>query len=639
MSPLRFDRMPMLRLCLSPIFAASLCVAVLAQDPFGGPDPFGGGASPFGDDEPAATATAPKQEEEDESPLKAQLLEHARRGFLQRAVAIASLVRTGRYEDADQLLTALANQNPDAATLAAMSREIGPALFLRMKTSDRISDAAKGMLDRMGAAAIAEAESVDRLRQAIDGLDAASVDTRLASSRTLIAGGNAAVAELVAAAVSPKPLSSREIILRAMLEFDDAGIRALQQLALYGNPDVRVRAMQALSRIDRRGHVPELLTALHASDSTEAEKDAARRQLMYLDSPIPSAGQALVRLENEFRQRQIDAKRVDNDEQTVTVWLVGEDGKSVQPQTTTAMLAAYRDVADAGVRLRRVGGLSEQLTGAVLSADMAYRLMVDPDWGDPEQIEQIRAAYGSASGPEALSAAIDRSLESANHAATIGLLRLVDPANATEMDRVILLNGGGTRATPLVQAASSSNPQVRYEAALTASKLAGGHPYAGSSVVRKTLTEMSRLGDRPTAILVETLPAVVIRLETILRNLGYETVVVRNVHQLQRAIERGGDLRLILSKIELSDFSPIEMVDLVRRAPRGRDLPIVFYGPEDPALMWKRWDAPTILMNMPSSAAALDEVLDMVQRRRRIPPLSVIDRQRYRGEAAPTPAS
>ncbi len=32
----------------------------------------------------------------------------------------------------------------------------------------------------------------------------------------------------------------------------------------------------------------------------------------------------------------------------------------------------------------------------VLAADMAYRVMIDPDWGDPDQIEAIRDAYGTA---------------------------------------------------------------------------------------------------------------------------------------------------------------------------------------------------------------------------------------------------
>jgi predicted aconitase with swiveling domain len=169
--------------------------------------------------------------------------------------------------------------------------------------------------------------------------------------------------------------------------------------------------------------------------------------------------------------------------------------------------------------------------------------------------------------------------------------------------------------------------------------MAGQAHYAGSSMVRKTLAEMTSLGDQPTAILVETRPEVVIRVETILSKLGYATCVVQSVRELQRVIDRGGDIRLILSKIELSDLPPVEMVDLVRRTSRGKNLPILFYGPEDPALMWKRWDAPTVVTKMPSSAAGLYDVLDAVRRNRRLPSLTVIDRQHYRDTAEQKPAS
>ncbi len=627
---------------LRPLFALFvLCLlpwtAIAQDDPFGGAGP-NGGADPFGApvvDGAAATPSSPV----DESPLTQQLLELAGRGFNQRATAIASLVRTDRWQEADRLLTGVPGMGLDEASLASMFREIGPALYLRMKQSDQLTDPAKAALDQMAQAQLATAESQERIRRAIDGLDDPSIDVRLAASRTLLGGGNTSIAELVAAAVSPSPSSHREIILRALVEFEQAGLDAMRQLALYGSADVRTRALQAIGAMDRSHHVADFMTGVYASDASDSERQVAMKQLESLGNANSTRERAIQFLDADFQQLQTEAKQIDHTDQTTTVWIVNEDGQSVSPKTSTTMLAAYREVVDAGNRLRRVGGLPETLAGDVLSADMAYRVMVDPDWGDPGQIDEVRRAYGTASSPAELLSAISRSLESGDDAAAIGLIRLVDAANATGSDRTILLTSSGPRPTSLVMAAANSDPQVRYEAALAAEALAQGGPYAGSSLVRKTLAEMSLLGDKPTAILVETRPEVVVRLETILSQLGYDTRVVRNVAQLQRAIDQGGDLRLILSKIELSDLPPIEMVDLVRRVPRGRDLPILFYGPEDPALLWKRWDAPTVLIEMPSSAAALEELMDADRRRRRIPSLSVIDRQRYRAAAAPKPAS
>ncbi|MDF1844217.1 MAG: hypothetical protein P1U77_22495 [Rubripirellula sp.] len=619
-----------LRFLLSSLFLLSLGLSVQAQgDLFGGPNPFCTSA-------PAASAVADEQPV-DSSPLTRQLLEHSGRGAVQKAMAISSLARTGRWAEANQLLsgaTAL-----DTPTLARMYKEIGPALFLRMKQSDQLSDAAKSALERMASAATASAESSARLREAIDGLDSASVDTRLAASRTLIRGGTTAVAELAAAAVSPSPSAPREIILRALIEFDAFGVAALQQLALYGQPDIRNRALQALGWIDRKGNIPIFVSALFGKNASEAEKQTAMRQLERLSDRIPTLATSTQILEEDFLRLRMEANRTNNDDRTTLIWSVGADGQTVEAQPTTTMLAAYRDVANAGARLNRLEGLPAELESAVLTSDLAYRLIVDPDWGDAEQINEVRQAYGPIITPVGLSAALAESTRSDDHPATIGLLRLIDTANATDEDRAALLTSHGAKPTPLVMAANHSIPQVRYEAASVVAAMAGQAHYAGSSMVRKTLAEMTSLGDQPTAILLETRPEVVIRVETILSKLGYATCVVQSVRELQRVIDRGGDIRLILSKIELSDLPPVEMVDLVRRTSRGKNLPILFYGPEDPALMWKRWDAPTVVTKMPSSAAGLYDVLDAVRRNRRLPSLTVIDRQHYRDTAEQKPAS
>ncbi len=231
-----------------------------------------------------------------------------------------------------------------------------------------------------------------------------------------------------------------------------------------------------------------------------------------------------------------------------------------------------------------------------------------------------------------MSDAVAVALAANDHAAAIGLIRLID-TDASVLDRTLLLQGNGALPTPLVQAASSPEPRVRYEAALAISRLARGAPFAGSSRVKYCLGEMRSLGDRPTALLVETRADVVLPLEQMLGELGYRVDVVGNVAQLQRRVAQGGDIRMILSKTELSDFPPIEMLDLVRRIDRGRDIPILFYGWEPPGIDRGRWTAPTVLIERPASTAAFDGLLDSVARRRRLPELSVIDRQSYRAAA------
>ncbi len=198
----------------------------------------------------------------------------------------------------------------------------------------------------------------------------------------------------------------------------------------------------------------------------------------------------------DFHNKQDKARLIDNDDQMIALWTVNDDRSGVTFLPSRRMIAAYRDVVDAGSRLRRIGGLPSDVDSEVLSADMAYRVIIDLDWGDPDQIKAIRDAYGTAAHGSALSDAIAVAIAADDHAAAIGLIRLIDP-DASVLDRSLLLQGNGALPTPLVQAASSANPRVRYEAALAISRLAGGAPFAGSSQVKQSLGEMRSLGDQP----------------------------------------------------------------------------------------------------------------------------------------------
>lgn len=616
-----------------PRIALLVCFSMLCHGGWAQEGIFDAPASPFD----AAPATAPpadaSDEEVDDSPLPNQLLEYSRRGNLQLADAIASLARTGRWSQVEQLLTQVARKNVDAATMAEMQRRIGSSLFLRMKQQTELSDNARQVLDQLAAATISQAESPERLRRAIDQLDSQAPDTLLAAARVLLGGGNAAVAELVSAAVSDTPTAPRDVILRTLMKLGPGGTHAFRQLALYASPPVRGRAIESLARIDGNAHLAELLTARHAADSTADEVSTATSALQRIGAGVPSRRAVLEYLVADFRSKQDRAQLMDNDDQTITTWSINDDRSGVTYAPSRQMLAAYRDVVDAGSRLRRIGGLTMNVVSEVLSADMAYRIILDIDWGDPDQVQAIRDAYGPAARGEALSDAIAVAIDHDDHAAAIGLIRLIDPA-ASMSDRSMLVRGTGALPTPLVQAAaSSSNPRVRYEAALAVAMLSDGAPFAGSSRVQQTLAEMHFLGDQPSAILVETRADLIIPLEQILNQLGFQVNILGSVAQLQRRVARGGDIRMILSKTELIDASPVEMLDMTRRTDRGRDIPILFFGWEPPRISHGRWNAPTLLIERPVSTAAFDGLLDRVERRRRFPALSAVDRQSFRAAA------
>ena len=430
----------------------------------------------------------------------------------------------------------------------------------------------------------------------------------------------------------PTPPSDRDRILRTLLKFGDDGPQALRQLALYGDATIRPQAVLCLAKIDRGRYVADLVTAMHAADAGEQETDVARRFLARPGETLPSRRAAAEALRHAFDAALDRARRTENDGQVTTLWSIGSDRKQLESRPASAMIAAYRDLFDAASRLRRLGNLDAETTGAVLQADLGYRVLVDPDWGDPQQVDQMNRTYGSLLSGMPLSTALHRAVRGQDAAAAVGLIRCIDTEDVSVLDRNVWLGGGGEPA-PLVRAAMSPQPRVRYEAALTAFRIAQGSPYSGSSRVLRTLGEMRSLSDRPTAIVVETRSDVAMRLESILSRSGYRVIRSTSVAGVQRDVASAADLRLILSKTELPDLPAVEMIDLIRRMPRSSGVPILLYGAAVPSLAESRWAAPTIQIDPPASAAALDGVLDAVRRQRRLPQLSEVDRIDYRTAA------
>ncbi|MFK8110610.1 MAG: hypothetical protein AB8B91_00320 [Rubripirellula sp.] len=566
----------------------------------------------------------------DDNPLVAQLLEHSRRGNEQLAMAISSLARIDRWKQVDQLLSGLAKKKLPAATLAMMKDQIESAVFLRMRRNDQLGDEAKAALTQMAQASSAAMESPDLLRRAIAELDTESVDKKLASGRAILRGGNAAVAELVASAVLEKPPASRDDILRLMLKLGDGGVHAMRQLALYGTADVRDHALSALGRIDREQYISDLVTGLYAADATESERAVAAGQLRRIEGALPSRETGLAYLYADFLKIRERANLAANDRYVTTMWSINADRTGVGYQSSRSFWLAYREVVDAAARLRRLGGLPSHIARDALAADVAYRVLLDLDWGDEDQVDAVRKAHGV--NASMISDCLDDSLQRDDSLATIGLVRLIK-SDASVIERSSMLNHGATPA-PLVHAAMSPIPQVRYESALAATRLAAGSAYAGSSYVMKTLSEMTSLHDQPTALLVETRRGHIILLERVLGDLGYHVVVVGSVNELQRCVSKGGDIRLILSKTELWDLPAIELIDLVRRTDRGRDIPIALFGAETAGIGRGRWQTPVVMMDLPASTSAFTELLEEVQRKSRLESLSSVDRQSYRQQAS-----
>jgi len=582
----------------------------------------------------AGNGAASSKSTVEKSPLTDLWMGYSSQGNIQLAESIAALSRLKQWPQVNNLLARVAGSGANEEVLTAMAQQIGSRNILAIQSAPSMTKAGKSGLEMLIKALRSTTESPERLRQAIAELDSKTSDKSLAATRVLLSGGEASIIELVAAAIKKPTPDNRDQLLRTMLQLGSGGVQGLQQLALYGTDEVRAPALECLARIDRPSHAIDFLTAALAADSTPEERAVGELNLTLLGRKVPSpaAGQEL--LLSNFKKSELEAGLTKNDDARTTLWSVDDSRTGITHQTTQELLAVYRGVADAASRLRRVGGLKINDASEIMAAELGYRLMLDPDWGDPAQIQKAKEEFPILTDATSVLNALEHAIQTNDLPAAVGLLRVIDAAQATASEKQIYLRGTGINRTALVRAASSPEPRIRYEAALKVNDLAKGQAFPGSSFVMRTLSEMNSLTNKPSAILVETRADTTMQAESLLSSIGFQVEVVRSVAGLQRAIRRGGDLRMVLAKTQLSDLAPIEMVDNVRRLDRGKQVPIVFYGPSGPDLSSRRWQAPTLWIDQPASIATLENLRRKVKQSRRIPQMTFLDRQTYKTLAA-----
>jgi CheY-like chemotaxis protein len=611
-----------------------------ASPGFGQDDLLGGGL--FNDPDPnSRTLESVSEGETESSPLTRQLLMQASAGNQQLAQSVSALSRTGQWTEVDLLLRSIAVDKIPAEERANMAKRIGPTQYLRIMSQAGVSDQAKTTLSALAKSEIERTESPQRIAAAIKQLGSDDANDHAAAARVLFAGGNAAIGALADQLTQAQPITPADKLLPTYVRFGDGIFAPIQRYALYGDAARREKALTALGRLSPSQATLAALAAIYATDASDEERAIATQRLIDTYQQVPSLERVSAALTKDLLQKRDAALLMNRDGQTQTLWTLQlsteSKNQSLRSIKSTKLVAAYRDAADAAARLKRLGRHTAQAREAILAADLAYRVMVDPQWGSLQQINAIRESFGFDVDEALLMASVQRSVELGDDAATLGLLRWI--ASDDQLFGTQLLQHSGARETSLVRLATDSSvAKIRYEAALAVSALAsrsaanshGRVAYAGSSRVAKTLSEMLSLEDRPQAILVETRSEVIVSIEHLLTDLGFRVTVVPSVSRLLSEINAGGDLRLILAKTQLWDMPAIELVDRVRRLPRGRRVPIILYGDDEVRLGEDRWEAATVVIPQPATTAIMDEVLASTQRRSRLTELSALDRREFR---------
>jgi len=183
---------------------------------------------------------------------------------------------------------------------------------------------------------------------------------------------------------------------------------------------------------------------------------------------------------------------------------------------------------------------------------------------------------------------------------------------------------------------------VRYEAALAVARLGFAAPFPGVSNVTLRLSEMATLDRQPLALIVDTRVERESQIERLISSLGYRVEVAASVGDAIRQVDRGGDLRMVITTSLLPDRTVLELVDAVRRHPFGNRIPIFIHGPFDSSIQAAteqvRWVAPTVHLELPTTpsgwGAELESVVDQrVGRLQGLEPLTAAQRFDIRRQA------
>lgn len=536
-------------------------------------------------------------------PFIEELRRYAAGSNAKLALAIRQAARIGNWKEVEDFLQILAGRKPSQAVLSSMANTIDGPLLARMRLQPKLSPESIKMIDQLRAAAQTSASDNKILQQAILALKSPSVDMQLKGYRALLAGGDNAIAELVTAAVQPNPVVPREKLVPVLREMGPSAEHAIRQFVLYGAPELRAGALETLVLWDRKAALGDLVTALHAADATDKERSIAASTLAQDYKPLPSGKEAEQFLTEKLNDAVRLAKRTDRDEKMKTIWVIGEEGKTISPQLATARLAAVQQAAVAAARLRPLSGLSLAAQRAALITDIDYAVQQDLLFGtDPKDFDSLRESYSAdAFSLPQLQSLLSDSVAERRDAATVGILRLL-PADPQ------LVRSMSQDQTPLVDAASHPDPRVRYEASSLIGRTQMDEPYRGSSVVLRRWLEMAALKNRPTALVVQPRPAAAMRLEAMLIQQGYNVEIVPSVQEAALRVARGGDIQVIVATTDLPDLPPIELVDRIRRISFGANIPIIFYGDDRAGTSNNSLSAPV---------------------RRIVPPRRTLDQDRY----------
>jgi hypothetical protein len=568
----------------SAAFSFALCLVLSVplhgqEDPFGGNDPFGGGAmgadpgNAFGTPAvPVAPPDASAIREEDPDPIIRMLRSHPPKTPAAMSDALTWTIRLRRWDEVGRLLDRVSAAGWTLEQKAEIARRVGSAALLRMRNPDAIlTDAQKKVASDLFHAPGELARNPQWIEQTIDKLASSSLPERQVARLRLHDAGALAIERLVNRLLAGDSKVAPEVLAASTYSFGDEGIEALRSAFLVADAVAAARVPLALADLPIADFGTEIGAALVSRVMPVEQQQLLGEKLGKKYGAVPTAKsieQHLTkRFDDELGHYQLN-RQVLSDVNDF-VWRPGASGVAIQRVEVNPSDKALERVARlAAHRMQLQSVTNEGLAGcAAVLLQRAYK--VRPQLHAAEGAAQVLAIF-----PPEVNGDFSWWQQVYNQCTNWqlhgGAVRTLQ-----SMAEAIVRGDFDPPSEFLAKLLRDPRPAIRYTALELFERIDPKASYFGNEWAVETAIEMSRLGSGPRVL--------VIGLQSELRQAaqqlvsaqtGAEVSVVNSGAAALKVLDEPYPTEMIMVVDRVADQSISQLIQRLRRSRRGSSLPI-----------------------------------------------------------------
>ncbi|HMO13670.1 MAG TPA: hypothetical protein PKA83_06030 [Pirellulaceae bacterium] len=494
----------------------------------------------------------------------------------QLVAAISTLLEVDADIEAKSFINRLAALVTDDAQMFALHRAAGSPFFIDLASRDDLQPEGKSFADQVLDAAWRFAYDPSRLDSLTRDLNHENIYVRSdALAQLKIAGESGAAAILNA--LADKSRSEQFPHLRTALNnFGNDATEPLLGAIFSDHVELRMEAAQALGNVASDRAEWALYHALATGQTTQLRSLARHALTRQLGGP-PS----LADVERNLYFAAFNNGRslpVDPFEPEVFSTFWKWQGKLVPQRIRNdlrrQLLAAPLAEALLFMRPEEAEYRGLYLVSALqaMKSEKGIDRPLDEGFAD-----SLLRRFTSVDLNQALDNAISRRLAGAACGACELLERCGDPS---------VLSAQNGQPSSLARALQFGDQRVTYAACRAISALGVDRPFAGTSYYLRSLVYLARAQGHRNVLIAHRDPAVVRNLADAALTSGYVPVTATNARQVFQLATTNPDIELIVLSDTISQPDYLELVQMLRRDPRSKQIPI--------GLSYLEWDAPRI---------------------------------------------